>query len=108
MTAHAADFFTLDEVNRLKIIQDVVDRRLTTQMVAQRLGISDRQCRRLLLHYRESGPLAMTNRCRGKPSNDQLPDGLAHYALNIIRERYTDFGPTLAFYVDDATCGLQF
>lgn len=96
MTARAAEFFTLDEVNRLKIIQDVVDRRLTTQMAAQRLGISDRQCRRLLLRYRESGPLGMTNRRRGKPSNNQLPDGLAQYALNIIRERYIDFGPTLA------------
>lgn len=40
MTAHAAEFFTLDEVNRLKIIQDVVDRRLTTQMAAQRLDAS--------------------------------------------------------------------
>ena len=28
MTALAAEFFTLDEVNRLKIIQDVIDRRL--------------------------------------------------------------------------------
>ncbi|STG11849.1 Uncharacterised protein [Escherichia coli] len=28
MTAHAAEFYALDEVNRLKIIQDVVDRRL--------------------------------------------------------------------------------
>lgn len=36
MTALAAEFFTLDEVNRLKIIQDVIDRRLTTQMAAQR------------------------------------------------------------------------
>ncbi|EJS6906046.1 helix-turn-helix domain-containing protein [Salmonella enterica] len=53
MTAHTAEFFTLDEVNRLKIIQDVVDRRLTTLMAAQRLGISDRQCRRLLSRYRE-------------------------------------------------------
>ncbi|OUF04834.1 hypothetical protein AZ021_004499 [Enterobacter ludwigii] len=60
MTAHAAEFFTLDEVNRLKIIQDVVDRRLTTQMAALRLGISYRQCRRLLLRYRESGPLGLT------------------------------------------------
>ncbi len=84
MTAHAAEFFTLDEVNRLKIIQDVVDRRLTTQMAAQRLGISDRQCRRLLSRYRESGPLGMANRRRGKPSNNQLPDGLARYALSII------------------------
>ena len=37
MTAHKAVFFTLDEVNRLKISQVVVDRRLTTQMAAQRL-----------------------------------------------------------------------
>ncbi len=96
MTAYAAEFFTLDEVNRLKIAQDVIDRRLTTQMAAQRLGISDRQCRRLLSRYREHGPLGMANRRRGKPSNNQLPTGLAQYALNIIRERYTDFGPTLA------------
>lgn len=38
----------------------------------------------------------MANRRRGNPSNNQRPDGLAQYALNIIRERYTDFGPTLA------------
>ena len=96
MAASGVEFFTLDEVNRLKIIQDVVDRRLTTQMASQRLGISDRQCRRLLSRYRESGPLGMANRRRGKPSNNQLPDGLAQYALSIIRDRYTDFGPTLA------------
>lgn len=68
MTAHAAEFFTLDEVNRLKIIQDVIDRRLTTQMAAQRLGISERHCRRLLVRYRDHGPLGMSNRHRGKPS----------------------------------------
>lgn len=83
MTAHAAEFFTWDDVNRLKIIQDVVDRCLTTQMAAQRLSISDRQCRRILSRYRKSGPFGMANRRRGKPSNNQLPDGLAQYALNI-------------------------
>lgn len=48
MTASGAEFFTMNEVNRLKIIQDVIDRRLTTRLAAERLGISDRQCRRLL------------------------------------------------------------
>lgn len=43
-------------------------------MAAQRLGISDRQCRRFLSRYRESGPLGMANRRRGKPNNNQLPD----------------------------------
>jgi len=35
MAACTAEFFTLDEVNRLKIIQDVVDHRLTTQVVVR-------------------------------------------------------------------------
>ena len=91
MTAHTTEFFTLDEVNRFKIIQDVVNRCMSTQRAAQRLGISVRQCRRLMSCYRESCPLAMSNRCRGNPSNNQLPDGLAQYALNILRKRYTDF-----------------
>lgn len=56
MTSHAAEFFALDEVNRLKIIQDVVDLRLTTQTAAQHLGISDRQSRHLRSGYPESGP----------------------------------------------------
>jgi len=38
----------------------------------------------------------MTSRRRGKSSNNQLPSELAVYALNIIRERYNDFGQTLA------------
>lgn len=95
MTVQAAEFFTWDEVNRLKIVQDVIDQRLTTQMAAQRLGISDRQCRRLLSLYREHGPLGIANRRRGKSSNNKLPTGVALYALNIIHERYTDFVPTL-------------
>lgn len=96
MMASGAEFFTMNEINRLKIIQDVIDRRLTTRLAAERLGISDRQCRRLLQRYREDGPLGMTDRRRGKPSNYQLPAGIAELAIQIIRERYADFGPTLA------------
>lgn len=33
----------MSEVNRLKIIQDVIDRRLTTRLAAERLGISARR-----------------------------------------------------------------
>ncbi len=41
MTAHAAEFFTLDEVNRLRILQDVIDHRLPARLAATRLEISD-------------------------------------------------------------------
>jgi len=86
----------MNDVNRLKILQDVIDRRLTTHLAATRLEISDRHCRRLLERYREHGPLSLVNRRRGQPGNRQLMPGLAERALRIIRERYADFGPTLA------------
>lgn len=70
MMVHAAEFFTLDEVNLLKIIQDVVDQSLTTQMIAHGQGISNRQCIRHLPHYRDSGSLGKVNRRRGKHSNN--------------------------------------
>ncbi len=35
MTASGAEFFTMDEVNRLRVIQDVVDRRLTIHLAAE-------------------------------------------------------------------------
>lgn len=46
---------------------------------------------------REHGPLSLVNRRRGQPGNRQLMPGLAERALGIIRERYADFGPTLAW-----------
>ncbi|EAQ8850447.1 ISNCY family transposase [Salmonella enterica] len=96
MTAYGTEFFSMNDVNRLRILQDVIDHRLTTRLAANRLEISDRHCRRLLERYREHGPLSLVNRRRGQPGNRQLMPGLAERALRIIRERYADFGPTLA------------
>jgi hypothetical protein len=48
MSAESSGVFTLKEINRIKIIQDVIERRITTRRAAEHLGISDRQCRRLL------------------------------------------------------------
>ncbi|MBO4154581.1 ISNCY family transposase [Enterobacter kobei] len=96
MTAYGTEFFSMNDVNRLRILQDVIDRRLTTRLAPSRLEISDRHCRRLLERYCEHGPLSLVNRRRGQPGNRQLMPGLAERALRIIRERYADFGPTLA------------
>lgn len=62
MTAYGTEFFSMNDVNRLRILQDVIDRRLTTRLAATRLEISDRHCRRLQERYREHGPLSLVNR----------------------------------------------
>lgn len=41
MTAYGTEFFSMNDVNRLRVLQDVIDRRLTTRLAATRLEISD-------------------------------------------------------------------
>jgi transposase len=87
---------TMQELDRLKVIQAVVDMGLKPGRAAERLGLSVRQVERLVLRYREHGPGGVASGRRGRPGNRKLDDGLALRALTIIRERYADFGPTLA------------
>ncbi len=55
-----------------------------------------RQVERLVIRYRESGAAGLASRQRGGPGNRRLDADLAQRALTIIRDRYADFGPTLA------------
>ncbi|MDR5770178.1 MULTISPECIES: helix-turn-helix domain-containing protein, partial [unclassified Caballeronia] len=83
-------------LDRLKVIQAVVNMGLKPGRAAERLGVTVRQVERLVWRYRESGAAGLTSRKRNKPGNRKLDEGLALRALTLIRERYLDFGPTLA------------
>ncbi|SDG42292.1 Helix-turn-helix domain-containing protein [Paraburkholderia phenazinium] len=87
---------SMREVDRLRAIQSVVDGRLMPWRAAERLGLSRRQIERLANRYRAEGARGLVSRRREHASNHQLPAGVANRALAIIRERYADFGPTLA------------
>jgi transposase len=87
---------TMRELDRLKVIQDVVDGRLKPLRAAEQLGLTTRQIRRLVGRFREHGPQGLVSRRRSRPSNNRLDRVMAERALAIVRERYADFGPTLA------------
>lgn len=95
-TSAATITMTMREADRLKTIQAVVDRMLRVGQAAQRLGMSRRQIERLVGRYLDDGPSGLVSRKRGRPSNNQLGPGIAERAITLIRERYADFGPTLA------------
>ena len=87
---------TMRELDRFKVIQDVADGKLKPWRAAERLGLTTRQIRRLVGRLREHGPQGLVWQRCAKPSNNRLDAVTADRALSIIRERYTDFGPTLA------------
>lgn len=86
----------MQELERAKIIEAYSKGEIKAAVAALRLQISTRQVRRLAGRFEHGGLGAMASGHRGKPSNNQLEDGVAEKALVIVREHYPDFGPTLA------------
>lgn len=65
MAIHDAGMFTVKGINRLKILQDAIDRNLHPGQAAEMLGITPRHCRRLLKRYRQ-----LTQKMLSFPSSD--------------------------------------
>ena len=79
----------MNDVNRLRILQDVIDRRLTTRLAATRLTETADGCWSAIVNMGRFHLLTVA-------VASLLMPGLAERALRIIRGRYDDFGPTLA------------
>ena len=84
------------ERDRLKVLHEVQLKHLSQVAAAERLKISDRQVRRMLLRIREHGDGALVHGLRGRPSNRKLAARLEQKVLARVGQRYADFGPTLA------------
>jgi transposase len=80
----------------LKIMQPVLQGERTQAEAAQLLGLSVRQIRRLQRKLEAGGDAAIVHGLRGKPSNHQADSKFKASVLEAYRQRYPDFGPTLA------------
>ena len=81
------------EFGRLEILLRVQSGRLRVADACRLIGLGRRQVLRLL---REDGATSLVSKRRGRPSNHRLPGEVRALALTLVRERYRDFGPTLA------------
>ncbi|MGB2764258.1 MAG: ISNCY family transposase [Candidatus Aminicenantaceae bacterium] len=84
------------EVDRLKIMEKVLDRQLTQAKAGEVMGISERQVRRLVNRVREEGARGLVHRNRGKPPPNKMSEERKSQVGLILEEHYFDFGPTLA------------
>jgi hypothetical protein len=86
----------MKELDRLHVLTRIAEHRLTRRRAAELLRLSERQVRRLYDAFATDGAASLASRRRGRPSDRQLPTATRERALALIRERYTDFGPTFA------------
>jgi len=84
------------ELNRVEVLAQVDDGRLTVANAANMLDLTRRQVFRLLKRYRQDGASAIRHKSRGRAPNNQIHSAKRDYALTVIKEHYPDFGPTLA------------
>src|SRR5205807_932482 len=85
------------DIDRIRIIRNVLDKRLTNKQAAKQLDLSKRQVIRLKHRYRRQGVAGLIHGLRGQVSNNQLKPRLGDEILQRLRQAsWEGFGPTFA------------
>ena len=84
------------ERRRLVVLSEWQAGRLKLVAAAEAMGVSYRQAKRIGRRYRQQGAGGLVHRLRGRPGRRRRPEELRRRVLERYRQRYSDFGPTLA------------
>jgi transposase len=87
---------SLKERDQIKVLENLKNRLITQQQAADALRLSLRQIQRKIKAFLLYGDLALAHKNRGRPSNRRTNEDIVKIALKLIREKYSDFGPTFA------------
>lgn len=88
-------YMSMGEVNKLEILQQIRLKKLKQREAAAILGLSERQIRRVWKRYLIDGAKGLVNQRRGKVSNRKIALELKTKVIDLAREKYIGFGPTL-------------
>lgn len=87
---------TIKEADRYAVVKAVKIKKINLKQGAKELCLSYIQMKRIWRNYSREGPKGLISKKRGKPSNNQILDKVKYRALFLIKEKYIDYGPTLA------------
>jgi transposase len=96
MTGKDIIMATQRELRFLHVIRKVIDKVITQKEAAETIDLSERQIRRKVKRIRIEGDKGIIHRSRSRPSNRTTPDTIKSKILTIFKNKYSDFGPTLA------------
>ncbi len=87
---------TEKERTRIKTIQMAIEKKISQRAGAERLGVSERQFRRLISRYKKKGDEGLISHHRNKPSNHRMDEEKRNRIIELLKTDYEGFGGTLA------------
>ena len=87
---------SIKAMSRVDVLEKLVRKEVSQKQAGLTLGITVRQVKRLVRRYKKSGAAGLANQAKGKPSNNRVDQQKLDKAIEIIKDKYWDFGPTLA------------
>ena len=87
---------SIKELERLRIIHKVMDKKIRQVDGATLLDLSDRQVRNIIGKIKAEGDKGIAHGNRGREARNKIPKEVEEKIGLIIEEKYADFGPTLA------------
>lgn len=82
--------------DRLVVLEGIERGHWSQREGAAQLGLSTRWVRKLLARRRQEGDGGIVHRLRGRASNRRIREAERARVMAAVRQRYADFGPTLA------------
>jgi transposase len=86
---------SLKEIDRLMLISQIEEEKISVLEAASLLGLSQRQIYRILKRVKSEGSKGITHKLRGRKSNRGYPEEIKEKIIKIYRKQYSDYGPTL-------------
>lgn len=96
MAGKKEEKYTSTIQERMKVFDLLALKTINQKEASKRLKLSERQIRRITKRYKCSGVQGLRTKKSGQISNNKIPDAIRNTYLNIVKERYPDFGPTFA------------
>ncbi|MFH2021710.1 MAG: ISNCY family transposase [Patescibacteria group bacterium] len=84
------------EVLQIEVFEKLVRKEIKQKTVANLLELSIRQVQRKIHNFKLHGAESLIHKSRGKTSNNKIPQEKLDRAMELIKEKYYDFAPTLA------------
>lgn len=83
------------EMSRIPVLERLQKGEIGNRHASQMMGLSKRQCQRIKKRFKE-GMAEIRHKGRGACSNRKIKDCEIKKAIEIVKTKYADFGPTLA------------